>query len=158
MSAEQAWEPPRLGALTPDITVVPGEISLPCVFSPGEAARLLRHAGLTEITECALRTRAYRKQVPFHLNGRRIVFTLSDLQEIAESGARRPQPQAVADSQVPEPARLRRRTSFPPPRSQAATETWRARRPGDPAARPHRGGSEKGTARGGSTPRQEKTP
>jgi hypothetical protein len=156
MSAEQAWESPRPSALTPDMTVVPGEISLPSVFSPGEAARLLRHAGLTEITECALRTRAYRKQVPFHLNGRRIVFTLSDLQEIAESGARRPQPQAVADSQVPEPARLRRRTSSPP-RSQAATETWRARRPGDPPARPHQGGSEKGAARGRS-PRQEKTP
>ncbi len=36
------------------------------------------------MTEARDRTRAYRKQVPFHLNGRRITFTLSDLKEIAE--------------------------------------------------------------------------
>ena len=69
-------------------------LDLPRVFSPAEAAWVLRSLGLTEMTECALRTRAYRKRVPFHLNGRRITFTLSDLREIAEGEARRPQPAA----------------------------------------------------------------
>ena len=40
------------------------------------------------MTECALRTRAYRRQVPFHLNGRRIRFTAGDLREIVEGQAR----------------------------------------------------------------------
>ena len=67
------------------------EFGLPQVFSPAGAAKILRDLGLTEMTECALRTRAYRKQVPFHLNGRRITFTLGDLKEIAEGEACRPQ-------------------------------------------------------------------
>ena len=78
MSADGVW-PGQRGV--PSVELAFG---LPHVVSPGEAARLLRAAGLTELTECALRTRAYRKQVPFHLNGRRIVFTLADLREIAE--------------------------------------------------------------------------
>lgn len=67
------------------VFVEPEPSGLPKVFTPIEAARLLRHLGLTEITECALRTRAYRKQVPFHLNGRRIIFTLADLREILKA-------------------------------------------------------------------------
>src|SRR6266699_5170757 len=69
---------------------------LPRVFTVPEAARVLRQLGLTEITECALRTRAYRKQVPFHLNGRRIIFTISDLRENAEGQPCRPQPRTAA--------------------------------------------------------------
>ena len=69
-------------------------LGLPQVFSPAAAAGILRDLGLTEITECALRTRAYRQQVPFHLNGRRITFTLNDLREIVEGEACRPQPRA----------------------------------------------------------------
>ncbi len=67
-------------------------LGLPQVFSPAEAAMVLRTLGLTDITECALRTRAYRKQVPFHMNARRITFTLDDLREIAEGQAHRPLP------------------------------------------------------------------
>lgn len=51
------------------------------VCCPAQAAEILRHLGLTEMTEmteCALRTRAYRRQIPFHRNGNRIIFTLSD--------------------------------------------------------------------------------
>src|SRR5262249_50251027 len=70
----------------------PGAASLPRVFSPVAAAEVLRGLGLAEMTECALRTRAYRQQVPFHLNSRRIVFTLADLREIAEGHPRRPRP------------------------------------------------------------------
>ena len=93
-----------------------------------EAARLLRAAGLTELTECALRTRAYRKQVPFHLNGRRIVFTLSDLREIAEGEALRPQSPARAAMPGATPQPVPRRRS--PMRRIAATgDPWRARRP-----------------------------
>jgi hypothetical protein len=44
---------------------------LPWVLTPARAAELLRTAGLEDITECALRTRAYRKQIPFHRNGHR---------------------------------------------------------------------------------------
>jgi hypothetical protein len=71
-------------------------LDLPRVFSPAAAVHVLRGLGLTGITECALRTRAYRKQVPFHLNGRRITFTLGDLQEIAEGKACRPEPRTLA--------------------------------------------------------------
>jgi hypothetical protein len=60
-------------------------LDLPQLFAPAEAAEILRGLGLTEMTECALRTRAYRRQVPFHLNGRRIRFTADDLREIVES-------------------------------------------------------------------------
>lgn len=77
--------------------------SLPPLFSSPAAAEILRGIGLTEITACALRTRAYRRQVPFHLNGRRIVFTLSDLKEIAEGGAYRPASADRAPSPSPHP-------------------------------------------------------
>ena len=88
----------------------PGALGLPQVFSPAEAADVLRGLGLRDMTECALRTRAYRKQVPFHLNGRRITFTLGDLREIAEGPACRPQPRAGAPDpgHLPRPAPRRR--------------------------------------------------
>ena len=47
----------------------PKALALPQVFSPAAAAEVLRDLGLSELTECALRTRAYRRQVPFHMNG-----------------------------------------------------------------------------------------
>ena len=65
-------------------------LELPRLFTPAEAAEILRSLGLSELTECALRTRAYRRQVPFHLNGRRIMFTVADLREIVEGQAQRP--------------------------------------------------------------------
>lgn len=105
-------------------------LGLPQVFSPAHAAEILRGLGLTEMSECALRARASRKQVPFHRNGRRITFTVSDLREIAEGAALRPQPPAetVTPATVPPPA-PRRRSS---PRNGATTPgPWRARRPRD---------------------------
>ena len=65
-------------------------LDLPLLFTPAEAAEILQQLGLPEMTECALRTRAYRRQVPFHLNGRRIRFTADDLREIVEGQAQRP--------------------------------------------------------------------
>jgi hypothetical protein len=110
----------------PDSHVSAAGLDLPQLFAPGQAAEILRHLGLTEMTECALRTRAYRRQVPFHLNGRRIRFTASDLREIVEGQPRRPEPTEATPSR---PARgqpprrsLKRPTDQPPP-------TWRARRP-----------------------------
>jgi len=105
--------------------------ALPRVFTPAEAAKVLRHLGLTEITECALRTRAYRKQVPFHLNGRRITFTVSDLREIAEGQACMPQPRTAA-IRPPAAAQLAPRRR-PPHRAVAhrgdrtENDLWRAR-------------------------------
>jgi hypothetical protein len=80
-------------------TVDLAALDLPRLFTPAQAAEILRRLGLTEMTECALRTRAYRRQVPFHLNGRRIVFTTGDLREIVEGQARRPQPSARTEPQ-----------------------------------------------------------
>ena len=100
-------------------------LDLPQLFAPGEAAEILRRLGLTEMTECALRTRAYRRQVPFHLNGRRIMFTAGDLREIVEGQPRRPEP---ADPTPPPQARSqpsRRSLTRPADRPQ----TWRARPP-----------------------------
>jgi hypothetical protein len=111
----------RLGSHTP----VTG-LDLPQLFAPAEAAEILRHLGLTEMTECALRTRAYRRQVPFHLNGRRVRFTASDLREIVEGSARRPEPADAAPSQPSRrqaPRRSLARSADRPP------QTWRARRP-----------------------------
>src|SRR5579859_1138294 len=88
-------------------------LGVPRVYSPAEAAAILRHAGLRGMTECALRTRAYRKQVPFHLNGRRITFTISDLSEIAEGRAHRPPPPAEARHQAVHPPPTRRHRSTP---------------------------------------------
>jgi hypothetical protein len=103
-------------------------LGLPQVFSPAGAAEVLRILGLTEMTECALRTRAYRKQVPFHLNGRRITFTLSDLREIAEGKACRPQPggERTLSRTAPRPS-PRRRTAHQT--SAVTADQWRARRP-----------------------------
>jgi hypothetical protein len=107
-------------------------LDLPRLFAPAEAAEILRHLGLPEMTECALRTRAYRRQVPFHLNGRRVRFTSSDLREIVEGQARQPKPaDAVPSPQTRKQAPRRSLThsaDHPP-------QTWRARRPpGTPAA------------------------
>jgi hypothetical protein len=108
-------------------------LDLPQVFSPAEAAAVLRGAGLREITECALRTRAYRKQVPFHRNGRRIIFTLSDLRDIASGEPHAPerQAQAAAPPAASRPSHRRRLSS----RKTVTADAWRARRPGDSQAR-----------------------
>lgn len=101
-------------------------LDLPRLFAPDQAAEILRRLGLTEMTECALRTRAYRRQVPFHLNGRRIRFTASDLREIVEGQARRPKP---ADA-TPSPQARRQATRRSLTRSaEHPPQTWRARRP-----------------------------
>jgi hypothetical protein len=77
----------------PDPTTVPSSLDdLPAVFELPRAAEILRGLGLTGMTECALRARAYRRQVPFHRNGNRIMFTLDDLKEIAQGQATRPEP------------------------------------------------------------------
>lgn len=99
----------------------PGElelIGLMPVFTPKQAAELLRSIGLEGITECALRTRAYRKQIPFHLNGRRVIFTAADLREIAEGQAVRPRADDNLDASE-EPIRTR---------TGEANAPWRARR------------------------------
>jgi hypothetical protein len=99
---------------------------LPLIFLPAEAASVLRGLGLAEMTECALRTRAYRKQVPFHLNGRRIIFTLGDLREIAEGETRKPAPRAESVAPGPAPrAAPRRRPAHQG--SEAQPDPWRAR-------------------------------
>ncbi len=49
------------------VDVISLSADLPQVFLPADAARVLRDLGLAEMTECALRTRAYRKQVPFQM-------------------------------------------------------------------------------------------
>jgi hypothetical protein len=101
-----------------------GPLGLPQVFFPAAAAAVLRDAGLTELTECALRARAYRRQVPFHRNGRRIVFTLGDLREIAAG-----EPHA-SDHRTPATAAARPTHRALPPRNPTATaDCWRARRP-----------------------------
>ena len=99
------------------------------IFTPARAAEILRGLGLEEMTECALKTRAYRKQIPFHFNGHRVTFTLADLREIAEGRACRPQQPEQADVAGPALPRPRRRA---PARAGAAPpEVWRARRPRD---------------------------
>jgi hypothetical protein len=121
----------------PDAADGLGALGVPRIYSPAEAAAILRQAGLREMTECALRTRAYRKQVPFHLNGRRITFTLGDLSEIAEGRAHRPPPQAETRHRAaqPPPSRHHRAT----PRRNGTTEhRWQARRPHDGRSRPTR--------------------
>ena len=101
-----------------------GPLDLPQVFFPAAAAAILRDAGLTELTECALRARAYRRQVPFHRNGRRIVFTLGDLREIATG-----EPHA-SDYRAPATAATRPTHRALPLRTPTATaDCWRARRP-----------------------------
>ena len=97
-------------------------IGLAPVFTPAQAAELLRSVGLDEITECALRTRAYRKQIPFHLNGHRIIFTAADLREIAEGTPCRPSgEQNSGPSQL---AAVPERVT-----SSQDQDVWRAKRP-----------------------------
>jgi hypothetical protein len=101
-----------------------GPLGLPQVFFPAAAAAVLRDAGLTGLTECALRARAYRRQVPFHRNGRRIVFTLGDLREIAAG-----EPHA-SNHRTPATAAARPTHRDLPPRNPTATANcWQARRP-----------------------------
>jgi hypothetical protein len=115
--------PPRASRLESRVSA---GLDLPRLFAPAEAAEILRHLGLPEMTECALRTRAYRRQVPFHLNGRRVRFTPGDLREIVEGQARRPKPADAAPSlqaRKQAPRRSLTRSADHPP------QTWRARRP-----------------------------
>ena len=100
---------------------------LPRLFTPAQAAEILRGLGLTEMTECALRTRAYRRQVPFHLNGRRIRFTATDLREIVEGQAQRPRSPDEARA-LPPPSRRAPRPSSSH-RHKRPPQTWRARSP-----------------------------
>ena len=107
----------------------PPGLDLPQLFTPAQAAEILRNLGLAEMTECALRTRAYRRQVPFHLNGRRIRFTASDLREILEGEARRPKP---ADTPQARPLKAQPASRRPSPRkTERPSPTWRARSPRD---------------------------
>jgi len=127
----------------------PGQAAdLPPVFSPAAAAEVLGDLGLTGITECALRTRAYRKQVPFHLNGRRITFTLADLRVIAEGEACTPQPQAqraqaIRVTRRPAPPRGRRPSSGRPSCTEDS-DPWRAHLPRGRQASPARRGASDG--------------
>jgi hypothetical protein len=114
-------------------------LNLPQIFLPMEAAEVLRNLGLVEITECALRTRAYRKQVPFHLNGRRIVFTSGDLREIVEGEECRPQRRAGAVTQRA-PSRPTPRRRQLPRRSATSAEPWRARGARDVQGKPENRG------------------
>lgn len=83
------------------ISVHPSLLDLPELFTPAPAAEMLRGLGLAEMMECALRTRAYRRQVPVHVNGRRLRFTADDLQQIIEGQARPPAPATAADTFPP---------------------------------------------------------
>jgi len=126
---------PRSGHQThPAVTATDlAMLDLPQLFNPLQAAEILRHLGLTEMTECALRTRAYRRQVPFHLNGRRIRFTTGDLREIAEGQARRPRPpdSPSARSSTRRPPASRR---SPSQAAEQAPVAWRARNSRDKPA------------------------
>jgi hypothetical protein len=101
-------------------------LDLPQLFTPAQAAEILRMLGLPEMTECALRTRAYRRQIPFHLNGRRIRFTASDLRAIAEGHAHKPQPAQDPDTaDGPMPAPRQRRRSAARKAARTPGEAWR---------------------------------
>ena len=107
----------------------PPALDLPQLFTPAQAAEILRSLGLAEMTECALRTRAYRRQVPFHLNGRRIRFTAGDLREILEGQARRPKPADTSQALPPRSRPASRRSSAH--RTERPPQAWRARSPRD---------------------------
>jgi len=115
-------------ASTTSVSGHPGELGLPLLFSPAEAAAVLRDAGLRDMTECALRTRAYRKQVPFHRNGRKIIFTLSDLHDIAAG-----EPHSLERRDETAPAATSRPAHAHPSSRRAAADTdpWRPRQPRD---------------------------
>jgi DDE family transposase len=105
-----------------------GTAALIRVFTPAQAAEALRSIGLDAMTACALRTRAYRKQIPFHLNGHRIIFTIGDLREIAEGQARRPEePAASRASATSVPPKPRRQHAAARSASPADASLWRAR-------------------------------
>lgn len=106
-------------------------LGLPQLFDPAEAAKILRDLGLTEMTECALRTRAYRRQVPFHMNGHRVRFTTSDLREIAEGQACRPHPPPETSPALRAPSVHRPSSGRATRSNRHARETWRAREPRD---------------------------
>ena len=98
------------------------------IFTPMRAAEILRSLGLDDMTVCALKTRAYRRQIPFHLNGHRIIFTLGDLREIAEGQARRPEePSGSRASAAIVPPRPRRQHAVARSASPADASLWRAR-------------------------------
>lgn len=107
----------------PDVSA----LGLARVFSPAQAAEILRSLGLEDLTECALKTRAYRRQVPFHQNGRRIIFTVEDIREIAEGQPHRPEPQAQADRATPAATRPSRRRRSPAQIRDITQLPWRAR-------------------------------
>jgi hypothetical protein len=103
-------------------------LGLAPVFSPAQAVEILRNLGLENLTECALRTRAYRRQIPFHQNGRRLTFTIDDIREIAEGKPCRPMAPIRTEIAAPAPAvRARRRRSSTEVRD-AARAPWRARK------------------------------
>jgi hypothetical protein len=107
---------------------------LPQVFTPARAAEALRAAGLQEMTECALRTRAYRRQIPFHLNGRRIFFTMEDLREISQGVAYKPEVDKYPEQGPPHkhdvPTLRQTATRRKAPQVNDAVDgQWRARRP-----------------------------
>jgi hypothetical protein len=105
-------------------------LGLAPVFSPAQTAEILRSLGLEDMTECALRTRAYRRQVPFHQNGRRITFTVDDIRQIAEGRPRRPEPRTRDDQPAQASAQPARRRRRPPAEAGDIRQApWRARRP-----------------------------
>jgi hypothetical protein len=108
----------------PDVS----SLGLAPVYSPAQAAEILRSLGLEDLTECALRTRAYRRQVPFHQNGRKIIFTVDDIREIAEGQPHRPKPRTPADQPAPASPRPARRRRLPAEVLDIKQVPWRARR------------------------------
>lgn len=105
-----------------------GSLGLARVFSPAQAAEILRDLGLEDLTECALRTRAYRRQVPFHQNGRKITFTVDDLREIAEGQPHRPEFRTLVEESASVTAAPVRRRRSPAATREPVREPWRARR------------------------------
>lgn len=123
---------PQIGQLGRAMPIVDlTALGLPQLFTPAHAAEVLRSLGLAEITETALRSRAYRRQIPFHLNGRKITFTASDLREIAEGQALRAE--APVTTRPKPPTRPTSRRSSLPAAGQPQS-TWRARPPGSKSA------------------------
>ena len=102
-------------------------LGLAPVFSPAQAAEILRDLGLEDLTECALRTRAYRRQVPFHQNGRKITFTVDDIREIAEGQPHRPESQTRVDRSAPASPPQMRHPRSPAEARDAGRAPWRAR-------------------------------
>ena len=134
---------PGRPGVNPDQRTVPAAVAidltsldLPRLYTPAEAVEILRQLGLPEMTECALRTRAYRRQVPFHFNGHRIRFTVTDLREIAEGRSCRPGPSPAADSLAELPvtaSTASRRQAAARSIGSAPADAWRARTPRTPS-------------------------